>query len=210
MRQALAVLKKIPEYQQIRRSIAKSAGRILVNELSEEGMAALVLSVAAGAALALFPTHPAALWAGAVALLLRMALNAMDGMLAREHRLVTPLGGALNETGDVLADLALYLPLALFRPEAAIPIVAFNFASVLTEFCGLLGPSLGVERRYDGPMGKSDRAFGVGLLCLLAPLSPATLASWPWIFTAAGALALLTCFNRVRGALKQVKGKADA
>ncbi|MCK7485862.1 MAG: hypothetical protein MZU97_10165 [Bacillus subtilis] len=44
MKQALAILKKVPEFQQIRRWIAKPTGRILVNELSEEGMAALVLS----------------------------------------------------------------------------------------------------------------------------------------------------------------------
>jgi phosphatidylglycerophosphate synthase len=130
----------------------------------------------------------------------------MDGMLAREHGLITPLGGALNEVGDVLADLALYLSLAFFSPEAAVPIVAFNFAAVLTEFCGLLGPSLGAKRRYDGPMGKSDRALWVGVLCLLAPFVPASLKYWPWIFYAAGALAALTCFNRVRGALKDVKG----
>lgn len=138
-------------------------------------------------------------------LFLRMALNAMDGMLAREHNLATPLGGILNEVGDVMADLALYLPLAFYRPEAALPIVAFNFAAVLTEFCGLLGPSLGAERRYDGPMGKSDRAFLVGLVCLFAPFVQATLKYWPWIFYAAGALALLTCFNRLRGALREEK-----
>lgn len=143
-------------------------------------------------------------------LFLRMALNAMDGMLAREHNLATPLGGILNEVGDVMADLALYLPLAFFRPEAALPIAAFNFAAMLTEFCGLLGPALGVSRRYNGPMGKSDRAFLVGLVCLLALFVPATLRYWPWIFYAAAALAVLTCLNRLRGALREVKGKAAA
>ena len=39
--------------------------------------------------------------------------------------------------------------------------------SVINEFAGLLGQALGGERRYDGPMGKSDRALLIGLLSLL-------------------------------------------
>ena len=46
-------------------------------------------------------------------LFLRMALNAMDGMLAREHGQKTSLGALLNELGDVIADAGLYLPLAV-------------------------------------------------------------------------------------------------
>lgn len=143
-------------------------------------------------------------------LLLRMALNAMDGMLAREHGLTTRLGGALNEAGDVLADLALYLPLAAVRPGAAAPVVAFALAAVLTEFAGLLGPALGAPRQYQGPMGKSDRAFWVGLLCALAPFAPPVLRAWPWFFGAAAALALLTGFNRVRAALSEPGGSGAA
>jgi len=41
---------------------------------------------------------------------LRMALNAIDGMLAREHGQKSALGALLNELTDVLSDAALYLP----------------------------------------------------------------------------------------------------
>ena len=44
-----------------------------------------------------------------ITLLIRMALNAIDGMLAREHNMKTPLGAILNELGDVLSDSALYV-----------------------------------------------------------------------------------------------------
>jgi CDP-diacylglycerol---glycerol-3-phosphate 3-phosphatidyltransferase len=135
----------------------------------------------------------------------RMALNAMDGMLARDHGMITPLGGAFNEVGDVLADLALYLPLAFFDDEAATALVAFSFAAVISEFCGLIGPSLGASRRYEGPMGKSDRAFLVGLAGLLAPLAPKTVQYWPWVFWAAAALGLLCGFNRIRAALRELR-----
>jgi phosphatidylglycerophosphate synthase len=139
-------------------------------------------------------------------LFVRMALNAMDGMLAREHGMETPLGGALNEAGDVLADLAIYLPLALFAPGAAWAVVAFSLAALFSEFCGLIGPSLGASRRYDGPMGKSDRAFLVGFAALLAPLAPGTVAYWPWVFWAASALGLVTGLNRVRAGLRELSG----
>ena len=42
-----------------------------------------------------------------VVLVLRMALNAIDGMLAREHGMRTRLGALLNELGDVISDSAL-------------------------------------------------------------------------------------------------------
>ena len=35
---------------------------------------------------------------------------------------------------------------------------------LITEFAGVLGPMVGASRRYDGPMGKSDRAFVFGAL----------------------------------------------
>src|SRR5947207_2460802 len=46
-------------------------------------------------------------------LFIRMALNAVDGMLAREHGMKSKLGAILNELGDVVSDAALYLPFAL-------------------------------------------------------------------------------------------------
>ena len=49
-------------------------------------------------------------------LFLRMALNAIDGMLAREFGQKSPLGAYLNEIGDVVSDAALYAPFALVAP----------------------------------------------------------------------------------------------
>ena len=36
----------------------------------------------------------------------------------------------------------------------------------MTEFCGVLGQVHGNGRRYDGPFGKSDRAFFIGALAV--------------------------------------------
>jgi phosphatidylglycerophosphate synthase len=134
-----------------------------------------------------------------------MALNALDGLLARERRMATPRGEALNELGDVLSDLALYLPLAKWSAAAAWPVTAFVIGALLTEFCGVLGQALGGRRRYEGPMGKSDRAALIGALGLLTCAWPSLMNLWPWVFTGATLLEAITCWSRVLRALSEAK-----
>lgn len=101
-----------------------------------------------------------------IALFVRMGLNAIDGMLAREHNQKSVLGGFLNELGDVASDAFLYLPLA-FRPEFPyLATILFCLVAFVTEFTGVVAVSQGASRRYDGPMGKSDRAFLLGAVGL--------------------------------------------
>ena len=138
----------------------------------------------------------------------RMALNAIDGLIAREFNLATTLGAMLNEAGDVISDLALYLPLAFVHKPAAWPIVAFCIGAIGTEFCGLLCQSVGASRRYDGPMGKSDRAFFVGALALLTGILPLVLRHWFWLFIIATVLTFITCVNRILKALAEMKKKS--
>ncbi len=163
-------------------------------------VAALLLSVAAGAALLLWREAWVLLLVPAV-LFVRMALNAVDGMLAREHGMKSRLGAVLNELGDVLSDSALYLPLAVVWPAPSWIMVAIVLAAVIGEMTGVVAIQIGAERRYDGPMGKSDRAAVLGLLCFLAglgvPLSP-----WiDWVLYLVLALSGLTILNRARRAL---------
>src|SRR3954469_13726964 len=104
---------------------------------------ALLFSLAVGAAIPVFsPQHPKILLLLPAWLFLRMALNAIDGMMARELNMKTTLGAVLNEAGDVVSDLALYLPLARVHPASLWPVVAFAFGAVLTEFCGVLTQAL--------------------------------------------------------------------
>ena len=105
-------------------------------------------------------------------LFVRMALNAIDGMLAREFNQKSRLGGYLNEITDVVSDAALYLPFAFVHPFDALQIGLIIWLSALTEFCGVLGQVQGKTRRYDGPLGKSDRAFLFGVLGLVYVFVP--------------------------------------
>ena len=164
-------------------------------------LAALLGSVAVGGALLGGRNHPALLLLLPVWLFIRMALNALDGMLARELHLCSRLGAVLNEFGDVVSDLALYLPLALVCEPAKWPTVTFAIGAVLTEFSGVLAAALGAGRRYEGPMGKSDRALLIGLLALATLAAPALYAWWIWVFSVATALAAFTCWNRLSGAI---------
>jgi len=132
-----------------------------------------------------------------------MALNAIDGMLAREHGQKSRLGAVLNEIGDVIADTALYLPFALVPGFDPLQIVLIVILAILTEMTGVVAIQIGATRRYDGPMGKSDRAFLFGLFALLLALGVAP-GKWQQIAQPAMiALLIITILNRARRALAQ-------
>lgn len=135
---------------------------------------------------------------------LRMALNAVDGMLAREFGHKSPLGAYLNELTDVVSDAALYVPFVLIAPFGWGSVAIVIFLSGLSEMTGALGPMVGVERRYDGPMGKSDRAFVFGALGLWLGAA-GSLPGWAfWIMPAVALLILLNIVNRIHNALNQL------
>ena len=192
-----------PAFQNVLRPIARwlHCRGVTANQVT---LAALLLSLAAGGAVWLWPTAATLLLLPPV-LLLRMALNALDGMLAREFQGPTPLGAILNEVGDVLADAGLYLPLALVPGVSVAAVTALVLLALLSEFCGVLAVMIGGSRRYDGPMGKSDRALllgGVALWLGFGGPGGVWLTGVLWI---ANALLALTGFNRLRGALREVK-----
>ncbi|MCF6191402.1 MAG: CDP-alcohol phosphatidyltransferase family protein [Cocleimonas sp.] len=156
-------------FQNLLRPLCKSMADkgITANQVT---IAAMVLSVVAGLFIAFNPTSSLPLILLPLVLLIRMGLNAIDGMLAREHNMQSNLGAILNELGDVISDTVLYLPLAfvsLFHPYL---IVAIVIVALLTEMVGVMAIQIGADRRYDGPMGKSDRAFVLGGLALFVGL----------------------------------------
>ncbi len=111
---------------------------------NEITLAAIAISAIYGALLLAVRNEAMLLLLGPV-LLVRMALNAMDGMLAREHDQATATGAKLNEIGDVLADCFLYLPLAVFiSPAWAIFLAVLT--GVLTEFAGVAALAHGGRR----------------------------------------------------------------
>lgn len=187
--------------------------RPLVAKLAAAGITANMVtlaaafgSVAIGAiVIALLPWHwpfvflP--LW-----LFVRMALNAIDGMLARDFGQKSSLGAYLNEICDVVSDAALYAPFAWLSPFGALTTAIVILLAALTEFAGVLGPTVGATRRYDGPLGKSDRAFVFGALGLWVGVGGALPAWTYWIMVAVAVLLALTVANRVRRGLAEAGG----
>ena len=169
---------------------------------------AMLLSLALGAGLFLAgPSQPAAFLLLPLWMFLRMALNAINGMLAREFGQKTPLGAYLNELSDVVADAALYLPFVLVAPFGWASIGSVIFLALLSEMTGALGPMVGAPRQYDGPVGKSDRAFLFGALGLWLGLA-GSLPDWTfWLMPAACAGMLLNIRNRLRSGLAASGGR---
>ncbi len=183
--------------------------RPLVGRLAAMGLTAnqvtlvaAIVSVGIGALLLARP-EPALFALVPIWMVLRMAFNAVDGMLAREHGQQSALGGYLNEIADVVSDAALYVPFALIAPFSLPWLAAIIFLATLTEFAGALGVAHGNGRNYEGPMGKSDRALLFGALgALVAGFG--TLPEWTWhIQPMACVLLIWTVVNRVRAGLAE-------
>jgi CDP-diacylglycerol---glycerol-3-phosphate 3-phosphatidyltransferase len=198
-------------FQTLLRPLAKrlNAAGVTANEVT---LFACGASLALG--LGLFftdPPHAAFAWI-AVWMLIRMGLNAIDGMLAREHGQQSTLGAFLNELTDVVSDAALYLPFALVAPFSAFWVGAVIVLAGISEFAGALGQTVGASRRYDGPLGKSDRAFVFGALALYIA------SGWPmpgwlaWLMPLLAALLAWTIANRTRLAVAEaaVKGSTPS
>jgi CDP-diacylglycerol---glycerol-3-phosphate 3-phosphatidyltransferase len=168
-RKMVSVYALKPGFQNLLRPAVRVLARagITANSIT---LAAVAGSVLAGIAAAQGAWAWLPLW-----LPLRMALNAMDGMLAREHGQASRVGAWLNEAGDLVADAALTMPLAwtIGLPSA----LAMVIAAWAVEWA-----SMGDVRRWHGPFGKSDRAVFLGVsgawLALGFSLPAATLPVW--------------------------------
>lgn len=191
-----------PAFQNLLRPLTRSlAGAgVTANHVT---VAAIVLSVGVGGSIAWQPQArwPLLLLPGT--LFLRMALNALDGMMARELGMQSRLGAVLNELGDVVSDAALYLPLALVPGIAPVLLVSIVVLAVISEMTGVVAIQIGATRRYDGPMGKSDRAFVFGALALLLGLGVPAGPWVDWILAIVLLLLIGTIRNRARGALRE-------
>jgi len=190
-----------PRFQSLLRPLAAAMAErgVTANQVT---VAAMAGSLAVGGLLCLPQCPRIVFLALPLWLLVRLALNAVDGMLAREFGQQSRLGGYLNELGDVVSDAALVLPFAFVAPFSLPAVLAVIFLALLSEYAGALGPLTGAARRYDGPLGKSDRAAIAGALALWIGLG-LSLPSWiAWLMPAMAVLLVVTIVNRIRGGLR--------
>ena len=191
-----------PLFQSLLRPVTQrlAAAHITANQVT---LAALALSCLVGAVIAWQPHNGALLLLVPITLFIRMALNAIDGMLAREHDMKSRLGAVLNELGDVIADAVLYLPLALVTGLDSRLVAGLVILGIIVEMTGVVAVQIGATRNYAGPMGKSDRAFLFGLIALLLGLGVAP-GLWCTVLLGLGVfLSAATIVNRARHALAE-------
>jgi CDP-diacylglycerol--glycerol-3-phosphate 3-phosphatidyltransferase len=199
---ALSIYALKPRFQSLLRPLTSALARsgVTANQVT---LAAAIISVCLGAFVAWrapdrWPFLLVPLWMFA-----RMAFNAIDGMLAREFAQKSRLGAYLNELADIISDTFLYLPFAMIAPFSPLWVGIVIVLAIFVEFAGVLGPMVGASRRYDGPMGKSDRAFVFGAIGLWIGLTT-ELPEWAFYVMPAVAITLVvTLVNRVRKGLAE-------
>ncbi|QKS31585.1 MAG: Inner membrane protein YnbA [Accumulibacter sp.] len=188
-----------PRFQALLRPVARRlhAGGVTANQVTIGTAAASLLL---GVGLALAAAAGESIWFLLLPgwLLARMALNAIDGLLAREFGQASRLGACLNELADLLADAALYLPFALLPATGSALAVLVVVLANVAELAAVVATADGSGRRNDGPMGKSDRALVFGALGLLLGCG---IPPGPWLAGVLATIAVLllpTIGNRVR------------
>jgi CDP-diacylglycerol---glycerol-3-phosphate 3-phosphatidyltransferase len=138
--------------------------------------AALVLSIGGGAALYLAPEHRWLLALVPIVVLVRTALNALDGLVAKRTGLARPWGEVLNEFCDRVADVAIMGGVALAAPTLHLLGAAVVVLMLLTSYLAILSKAAGGRRQYAGPMGKADRMLLLGLTAVVGLFVPLDLA----------------------------------
>ena len=196
----ISVYKLKPKFQQLLHPLLVWLHRrgVTANEIT---VVAIVFSFGIGVLFWEASAVPLFFLALPIGLLVRMILNALDGMMAREFGQTSRLGEVLNEVGDVVSDVFIFFPLLKYYPESLYWVVAFIVLSVLNEFAGVMGKVLGGQRRYEGPMGKSDRALLMGIYGLLAYFGVGIQTYSQVVFAIVIALLLLSTFTRLKKGL---------
>ncbi|MFV5214781.1 CDP-alcohol phosphatidyltransferase family protein [Azonexus caeni] len=193
-----------PAFQNLLRPLAVRLAKLGITA-NAVTVAAMLLSLLLGGVLYLFGASAPQLFLLLPAwMFLRMALNALDGMLAREFGQQSPLGAYLNELSDVVSDAALYLPFVFIPPFGWASIGAVVFLAALSEMAGALGPMVGAPRQYDGPLGKSDRAFLFGCLGFWLGVAGSLPAAVFWLMPLAAVGIALNIVNRIRSGIAAI------
>lgn len=105
-------------------------------------------------------------------LLLRLALNALDGMLAKQTGKARAAGEVINELSDRLSDVAIFLSFA-FWPEVKVHLVLLAIiAMLIVSYVGVLGKAVGAEREYGGLLGKADRMILLMVAAVIYGIAP--------------------------------------
>lgn len=161
-------------------------------------LAGLAAALAAGTALALTAMVDAgwlvrAGWAaGGLLVLVRLAANLLDGMVAERGHGASPLGELLNEVPDRASDVAILMGLGLAAGGDPAWGLAAALAAVLAAYVRVAGKWLTGQHDFAGPFAKQQRMAVVIAVALAGAIAPAWTAGAFEVGLATVALALVT------------------
>lgn len=185
------------------RSLSGIEERLVARRVSADALSFAAVAVSAAAAIALALGHMVHSWwwfAVAPLVLARLALNALDGAVARRTGTARPIGKVVNEVCDRLSDIFLIAPLVLFvSPMLVVTALAVIW---LTSTCGLLGEVIGAHRLTQGPMGKADRCAvlaGASLVAALTDVPVGVFASALVVMVFGGLVTIVARLQRLAG-----------
>jgi CDP-diacylglycerol---glycerol-3-phosphate 3-phosphatidyltransferase len=157
---------------------------------------ALALSGLAAFALLQAGSNRLWLWIVPACVLVRLLLNLLDGLVARDLGLADQWGEVKNEFGDRIADTAIFLGLA-FGGYSDARLSALALALILcASYLGILGKVVSGSRIYGGVFGKGDRMISLAAFTFY-PLFSGNLASYNWYLLFAAAAAGVTIIQRL-------------
>lgn len=202
-----------------------AAARLSPNQIS---VGSVIFAAAGAAALiaSAYTENDAArstlLAAAALCIPLRLLLNMLDGMLAVEKGMSSPVGDIYNELPDRIADVLLIaaagLATAGLLTAGGIDIgIVLGFIAailaVLTAYIRSLGASLGTGSFFDGPLAKPHRMWLLMLGCLAAIAEPWLPWTPGWVLFGVLVLivlgSLFTCLRRLRRISAVLRARAQ-
>ncbi len=193
-----------PKFQQLLMPIVDWMRKIGMTP-NQVTILALLLSIVTGIIISIFHENKWIYILMPIVMFVRMALNAIDGVMAKKYQMKSHLGLLLNELGDVISDLFLFIPFVFIAEDYGIGIMLFISLSIISEMAGVTAQVIGSSRRYDGPMGKSDRAFIVGFISFLIFVHLNIIPYLHFVFYGCSILMLINIYNRITKGLKEVK-----
>lgn len=158
----------------IRTSKALARAGVSANGISVAGMACALLAGIALTATAHVPEPwDRVLWLAAAGLCqLRLLANLLDGMVAIERGIASPVGELFNEVPDRISDSAILIGLGY--GAGSTPVLGFVAAvfALIVAYVRAAARVAGAPQDYRGPMAKQHRMFVVTTLCVFAAFTP--------------------------------------
>lgn len=133
----------------------------------------------------------------------RLAVNALDGLVARRTGMARPWGEVFNECCDRLADILVFVGLA-FNPLVNATLVWGTLVCILfNSYLGTVSKAAGGKRQFGGLLAKADRMIYMGLFSYVVFFYGGI--AWNWLLLAFIPATLFTIVQRASWAYRDLK-----